>query len=617
MSNGPSVSELQTIEHDVLVIGAGGAGLRAAIECSRQGLNTGLVCKSLLGKAHTVMAEGGMAAAMGNVDARDSWKVHFRDTMRGGKFLNNWRMAELHAKEAPDRVRELEEWGAVFDRTKEGLISQRNFGGHRYPRLAHVGDRTGLELIRSLQDYGVHQGIHVHMECTALDLMKDSNRVCGVLAYWRDTGRFVLMKAKAVILCTGGVGKAWRITSNSWEYTADGLAMAYLAGAELLDLEFTQFHPTGMVWPPSVRGTLVTEGVRGDGGILLNKEGKRFMFNYISPRFAPETADTEAEANRWLQGDKAARRPPELLTRDEVARAINAEVKAGRGSEHGGVYLDIASRLPAETIKKKLPSMYHQFKELAEVDITKQPMEVGPTLHYHMGGILVDAETQMTTVPGLFAAGECAAGLHGANRLGGNSLSDLLVFGRRAGLGAKEFAASAPAPKIDEAQVLASMRRATDILNRDTGTNPFVLQEQMQDMMGKNVGIIRTKSELETAVAEIDKLRMEADKVKAHSTSQYNAGWHTALDLRNLLVAAEGVTRAALTREESRGAHTREDFPGEREEWLKYNVIVKRGPGGEMIVEKRERKPGPEPLVAIAQSKIEDLEAGKVGSDYK
>ncbi len=617
MSNGPSVSELQTIEHDVLVIGAGGAGLRAAIECSRQGLNTGLVCKSLLGKAHTVMAEGGMAAAMGNVDARDSWKVHFRDTMRGGKFLNNWRMAELHAKEAPDRVRELEEWGAVFDRTKEGLISQRNFGGHRYPRLAHVGDRTGLELIRSLQDYGVHQGIHVHMECTALDLMKDGNRVCGVLAYWRDTGRFVLMKAKAVILCTGGVGKAWRITSNSWEYTADGLAMAYLAGAELLDLEFTQFHPTGMVWPPSVRGTLVTEGVRGDGGILLNKEGKRFMFNYISPRFAPETADTEAEANRWLQGDKAARRPPELLTRDEVARAINAEVKAGRGSEHGGVYLDIASRLPAETIKKKLPSMYHQFKELAEVDITKQPMEVGPTLHYHMGGILVDAESQMTTVPGLFAAGECAAGLHGANRLGGNSLSDLLVFGRRAGLGAKEFAASAPAPKIDEAQVLASMRRATDILNRDTGTNPFVLQEQMQDMMGKNVGIIRTKSELETAVAEIDKLRIEADKVKAHSTSQYNAGWHTALDLRNLLVAAEGVTRAALTREESRGAHTREDFPGEREEWLKYNVIVKRGPGGEMIVEKRERKPGPEPLVAIAQSKIEDLEAGKVGSDYK
>lgn len=618
MSNGSDINEIQTIEHDVIVIGAGGAGLRAAIECSRQGLKTGLVCKSLLGKAHTVMAEGGMAAAMGNVDSRDGWKIHFRDTMRGGKFLNNWRMAELHAKEAPDRVRELEEWGAVFDRTKEGLISQRNFGGHRYPRLAHVGDRTGLELIRSLQDYGVHQGIHVHMECTALDLMKDADRVCGALAYWRDTGRFVLFKSKAVILATGGIGKAWRITSNSWEYTGDGLAMAYLAGAELLDLEFTQFHPTGMVWPPSVRGTLVTEGVRGDGGILKNSEGKRFMFNYISPRFAPETADTEEEANRWLQGDKAARRPPELLTRDEVARAINAEVKAGRGSEHGGVYLDIASRLPAEVIKKKLPSMYHQFKELAEVDITKQPMEVGPTLHYHMGGILVDAESQMTTVPGLFAAGECGAGLHGANRLGGNSLSDLLVFGRRAGLGAAEYIKSLPgSPKPNADQVQASMRRATDILNRDSGTNPFVIQDQLQDMMGKNVGIIRTKSELETAVTELEKFKAEADKVKAHATSQYNAGWHTALDLRNLLIAGEAVAKAALTREESRGAHTREDFPGERDEWLKYNVIVKRAADGSMSVEKREREPGPAPLVEIANSKIEDLESGKVGAEYK
>ncbi|MBX3473716.1 MAG: fumarate reductase/succinate dehydrogenase flavoprotein subunit [Planctomycetes bacterium] len=612
------MKDIQTIEHDVIVIGAGGAGLRAAIECSRQGLNTGLVCKSLLGKAHTVMAEGGMAAAMGNVDNRDGWKIHFRDTMRGGKFLNNWRMAELHAKEAPDRVRELEEWGAVFDRTKDGLISQRNFGGHRYPRLAHVGDRTGLELIRSLQDYGVHSGIHVHMECTALDLMKDGDRVCGALGYWRDTGRFVLFKSKAVILATGGIGKAWRITSNSWEYTGDGLAMAYLAGAELLDLEFTQFHPTGMVWPPSVRGVLVTEGVRGDGGILKNSEGKRFMFGYISPRFAPETADTEEEANRWLAGDKSARRPPELLTRDEVARAINAEVKAGRGSEHGGVYLDIASRLPAEVIRKKLPSMYHQFKELAEVDITKQPMEVGPTLHYHMGGILVDAESQMTTVPGLFAAGECGAGLHGANRLGGNSLSDLLVFGRRAGLGAAEYIKAlpgSPAPVAD--QVQASMRRATDILNRDSGTNPFVIQDQLQDMMGKNVGIIRTKSELETAVGELEKFKSEADKVKAHATSQYNAGWHTALDLRNLLIASEAVAKAALTREESRGAHTREDFAGEREEWVKYNVIIKRGADGSMVVEKRERKPGPTPLVEIANSKIEDLEGGKVGADYK
>ena len=618
MGNGPDIKDIQTIEHDVIVIGAGGAGLRAAIECSRQGLNTGLVCKSLLGKAHTVMAEGGMAAAMGNVDNRDGWKIHFRDTMRGGKFLNNWRMAELHAKEAPDRVRELEEWGAVFDRTKDGLISQRNFGGHRYPRLAHVGDRTGLELIRSLQDYGVHSGIHVHMECTALDLMKDGDRVCGALGYWRDTGRFVLFKSKAVILATGGIGKAWRITSNSWEYTGDGLAMAYLAGAELLDLEFTQFHPTGMVWPPSVRGVLVTEGVRGDGGILKNSEGKRFMFGYISPRFAPETADTEEEANRWLAGDKSARRPPELLTRDEVARAINAEVKAGRGSEHGGVYLDIASRLPAEVIRKKLPSMYHQFKELAEVDITKQPMEVGPTLHYHMGGILVDAESQMTTVPGLFAAGECGAGLHGANRLGGNSLSDLLVFGRRAGLGAAEYIKAlpgSPAPVAD--QVQASMRRATDILNRDSGTNPFVIQDQLQDMMGKNVGIIRTKSELETAVGELEKFKSEADKVKAHATSQYNAGWHTALDLRNLLIASEAVAKAALTREESRGAHTREDFAGEREEWVKYNVIIKRGADGRMVVEKRERKPGPTPLVEIANSKIEDLEGGKVGADYK
>lgn len=611
------MTEYQTHEHDVLIIGAGGAGLRAAIEASAAGVSVGVVCKSLLGKAHTVMAEGGMAAAMGNVDARDNWKVHFRDTMRGGKFLNNWRMAELHAKEAPERVRELEEWGAVFDRTKQGLISQRNFGGHRYPRLAHVGDRTGLELIRTLQDHGVHQGIHVHMECTVLDLLKDGDRVCGALAYWRDTGRFVIFKAKAVVLATGGAGKAWRITSNSWEYSGDGLAMAYLAGAELMDLEFTQFHPTGMVWPPSVRGTLVTEGVRGDGGILKNKEGKRFMFGYIPPKFAAETADTEDEANRWLKGDKSARRPPELLTRDEVARAINAEVKAGRGSEHGGVYLDIASRVPAEVIRKKLPSMYHQFKELAEVDITKDPMEVGPTLHYFMGGIRVDAESQMTTVPGLFAAGECAAGLHGANRLGGNSLSDLIVFGKRAGAGACDFAANTPAPVIDQDQVEASMRRATDILNRESGSNPFVVQDKLQDMMSHNVGIIRTKSELETAVEKLKELSAEAATAKAHATSQYNAGWHTALDLRNLLLCSEAVTKAALTREESRGAHTREDFPGEREEWVKYNVIIKRGRDGDMIVEKRERPAGPQPLVEIANSKIEDLEAGKVGADYQ
>ncbi|MBN4066189.1 FAD-binding protein, partial [Candidatus Amoebophilus asiaticus] len=434
-----NISEIQTIEHEVIVIGAGGAGLRAAIECSAQGMNTGLVCKSLLGKAHTVMAEGGMAAAMGNVDDRDHWKIHFRDTMRGGKFLNQWRMAELHAKQAPDRVLELERWGAVFDRTPDGLISQRNFGGHRYPRLAHVGDRTGLELIRSLQDHGIHQGIAIHMECTALTILKDGEKIAGLVAYWRETGKFVIFKCKAIILATGGAGKAWKITSNSWEYTGDGYAIAYEAGAELMDIEFTQFHPTGMVWPPSVKGILVTEGVRGDGGILLNNKGERFMFSYVPERFASETADTEEEGNKWLAGDKDARRPPELLTRDVVARAIMAEVKADRGSPHEGAFLDIASRLSADKIKKKLPSMYHQFMVLAELDITKQPMEVGPTLHYFMGGVRVDHDTQQSKVPGLFACGECAAGLHGANRLGGNSLSDLLVFGRLAGVGASDY----------------------------------------------------------------------------------------------------------------------------------------------------------------------------------
>ncbi|MEK7254050.1 MAG: fumarate reductase/succinate dehydrogenase flavoprotein subunit, partial [Bacteroidota bacterium] len=502
-----NINELQTISHDILVVGAGGAGLRAAIECSRQGLSTGVICKSLLGKAHTVMAEGGMAAALGNVDARDHWKVHFRDTMRGGKFLNQWRMAELHAKNAPARVNELEEWGAVFDRTKDGLISQRNFGGHRYPRLAHVGDRTGLELIRTLQDYGIHQGFDVHMECTALEILKDGDRVAGLIGYWRETGRFILFKAKAIILATGGAGKAWKVTSNSWEYTGDGYAMAYEAGADLMDMEFTQFHPTGMVWPPSVRGILVTEGVRGDGGILLNNKGERFMFKYIPPKFAAETADTEEEANRWLAGDKNARRPPELLTRDEVARSINAEVKAGRGSEHGGAYLDIASRVPADIIKKKLPSMYHQFKELAEVDITKQPMEVGPTCHYFMGGIRVNPDTQETNVGGLFACGECAAGLHGANRLGGNSLSDLIVFGHLAGHHAVEYARrKIVAPQVDEEQVKAAMRHATSFLNRESGFNPYVLHEELQDMMQAKVGIIRTQQELEEAVIDLEAL---------------------------------------------------------------------------------------------------------------
>jgi len=609
-------SEIQTIDHDVLVVGAGGAGLRAAIEASGKGLSTGVISKSLLGKAHTVMAEGGMAAAMGNVDSRDNWKVHFRDTMRGGKFLNNWRMAELHARQAPDRVHELEEWGAVFDRTKEGLISQRNFGGHRYPRLAHVGDRTGLELIRSLQDHGVHQGIQFHMECTALELLMDAGRIAGVLAYWRETGRFVVFRAKAVIMATGGGGKAWKITSNSWEYTGDGIALAYEAGAELMDVEFTQFHPTGMVWPPSVRGILVTEGVRGDGGILLNNKGERFMFNYISERFAPETAATVEEAERWVNGDKNARRPPELLTRDEVARAISAEVKAGRGSPHGGVFLDIASRRPADFIKRKLPSMYHQFIELAEVDITKEPMEVGPTLHYFMGGIRVDADTQATTVPGLFACGECAAGLHGANRLGGNSLSDLIVFGRLAALGAAEYIGSLPTtPTPPSEQITTAIRRATEILRRETGTNPYILHEKLEAAMSQYVGIVRIKDELEQGIAAVEALQAEAATLKAPGASQYNPGWHEALAMRSLLITAEAVTRAALMREESRGAHTRLDHPGESAEWVKYNVIIKRGPNGKMDVEKRPRPEAPAHLAAIANAKIEDLESGKVGAD--
>jgi succinate dehydrogenase / fumarate reductase flavoprotein subunit len=605
--------EIQTIEHDVVVIGAGGAGLRAAIESSRQGMNTGIVCKSLLGKAHTVMAEGGMAAAMGNVDKRDNWKVHFRDTMRGGKFLNTWRMAQLHAQQAPDRVKELEEWGAVFDRTKEGLISQRNFGGHRFPRLAHVGDRTGLELIRTLQDYGIHQGIAVHMECTALEILKDGDKVSGLVAYWRETGRFVVFKCKAIILATGGAGKAWKITSNSWEYTGDGYALAYDAGAELMDIEFTQFHPTGMVWPPSVKGTLVTEGVRGDGGILLNKNKERFMFKYIPEKFAAETADSEEEANRWLQGDKNARRPPELLTRDEVARSITAEVKAGRGSPHGGVFLDIASRLPADVIRKKLPSMYHQFKELAMLDITKEPMEVGPTLHYFMGGIRVDAETQQSRVPGLFACGECGAGLHGANRLGGNSLSDLLVFGRLAGIGAAEYVRKLSAsPIADAGQIQSAMRKATDILNRESGTNPYLIHEDLQEVMQANVGIVRIEEELKKAITEIDRLKKEAATVKAPGASQYNPGWHEAIALSSLLTVSEAVSRAALLRQESRGAHTRLDYPGEREEWIKYNIVIRKGKDGSMEVEKVQRPEPPADLKAIALAKIEDLEAGKV-----
>ncbi|TDI68543.1 MAG: FAD-binding protein, partial [Bacteroidetes bacterium] len=534
-----------------------------------------------------------------------------RDTMRGGKFLNVWRMAELHAKIAPQRVRLLEEWGAVFDRTKNGLINQRNFGGHRYPRLAHVGDRTGLEMIRTLQDHGIHQGIETYMECTALDLLKNERgEVCGIVCMWRETGNFIIFKAKSIIFATGGGGKAWDVTSNSWEYTGDGYAMAYEAGAELMDLEFSQFHPTGMVWPLSVKGLLVTESVRGEGGILLNNEGTRFMFNYIPERFKSETADTEEEAARWLAGDPNARRPPELLTRDVVARAINEEVKAGRGSEHGGAYLNIATQRSAEDIKKKLPSMYHQFKVLAELDITKDPMEVGPTCHYFMGGIRVDANTTMSSVAGLFACGECAAGMHGANRLGGNSLSDLLVFGYLSGKNAAEYAKKIAAySEVDKEQVTKIIQNATNILNRESGANPFLLHEELEINMQNNVGIIRTKNELEKGIELLEKIKTSYKNVKAKGSSQFNPGWHEALGLRNLLITSEAVARAALLREESRGAHTRADFPGEQKDWLQYNIITTKGEDGKMQLVKVKRSSPDADLERIAQSTIEDLEA--------
>lgn len=604
------ISEIKTIEHDVLIVGAGGAGLSAAIEASAQGMSTGIVMKSLLGKAHTVMAEGGMAAALGNVDERDHWKIHFRDTMRGGKFLNIWRMVELHAKLAPERVRLLEEWGAVFDRTKKGLINQRNFGGHRYPRLAHVGDRTGLEMIRTLQDHGIHQGIETYMECTALDLLKNERgEVNGIVCMWRESGSFIIFRAKAIIFATGGGGKAWDVTSNSWEYTGDGYAMAYEAGAELMDLEFNQFHPTGMVWPLSVKGLLVTESVRGEGGILLNNEGTRFMFNYIPERFRSETADTQEEAARWLAKDPNARRPPELLTRDVVARAINEEVKAGRGSEHGGAYLNIASQRSAEDIKKKLPSMYHQFKVLAELDITKEPMEVGPTCHYFMGGIRVDANTTMCSLPGLFACGECAAGMHGANRLGGNSLSDLLVFGYLSGKNAAEYAKKVEThSEIDKGAARRIIRYATGILNREEGANPYLLHAELEQNMQRKVGIIRTREDLEEGIDQLEKIWDAYKTVKAKGASQFNPGWHEALGLRNLLITSEAVARAALLREESRGAHTRGDFPGEQEDWLRYNIVTTKGADGEMQLKKVARAaPDPE-LERIAKSTIEALE---------
>jgi succinate dehydrogenase / fumarate reductase flavoprotein subunit len=578
----------------VLVIGAGGAGLRAAIAASAAGVSVGVVCKSLLGKAHTVMAEGGVAAALANVDDRDSWKVHFADTMRGGQYLNDPRMAELHAKEAPDRVRELEAWGALFDRTTDGRILQRNFGGHAYPRLAHVGDRTGLEMIRTLQDHGIHQGITFHMECTVTSLLTDGGRVVGAFGYERERGRFRVYRAGAVVLATGGIGRAYRITSNSWEYTGDGQALAYDAGAELVDMEFVQFHPTGMVWPPSVRGILVTEGVRGEGGVLLNKEGRRFMFDDIPPAYQNQTADSEDEGWRYTQGDKSARRPPELLTRDHVARCINREIKAGRGSPHGGVFLDIAwikqrMKNAPEHIRKKLPGMYHQFMELAGVDITAEPMEVGPTTHYMMGGIRVDAETQMSTVPGLYAAGECAAGLHGANRLGGNSLSDLLVFGKRAGDHAARFAREQGTVRtVPTAQVEAASRAALAPFERPPadGNNPYQVQHALQEMMQDLVGIVRTQQEMERAMDGLAALRARAARTAVPGNREYNPGWHTALDLASMLVVSEAITRSALARTESRGAHFRDDHPGKDEAQGKVRHVIKRGADGAMQLER-------------------------------
>jgi len=581
--------DYETFEHDVLVIGAGGAGLRAAIEASAAGVRVGLVCKSLLGKAHTVMAEGGIAAALANVDERDNWKVHFADTMRGGQYVNQWRMAELHAKEAPARVRELEAWGAVFDRTKDGRILQRHFGGHKYPRLAHVGDRTGLEMIRTLQDHGVHQGIDVYMEHTILSLLKDEARVVGAFGYERERGRFKVFLAKAVVLATGGIGRAYKITSNSWEYTGDGHALAYEAGAELIDMEFVQFHPTGMVWPPSVMGILVTEGVRGEGGILTNKEGKRFMFESIPENYRHQTADNEEEGWRYCQGHKDARRPPELLTRDHVSRCIVREIKEGRGSPHGGVFLDISwikSKIPnaAEHIKRKLPSMHHQFKQLADIDITEQPMEVGPTTHYIMGGVRVDPDTQMSRLPGLFAAGECAAGINGANRLGGNSLSDLLVFGKRAGEFAGKFARDNQHGRVDADRIDIAAREALTAFERTDGENPYAIQKELQETMQDLVGIVRNESEMREALKNIDQFKTRADSVAVTGNREYNPGWHTALDLKNLLIVSEAITRAALERKESRGAQFREDYLGKDERFGNVNTIISKAADGAMEI---------------------------------
>jgi succinate dehydrogenase / fumarate reductase flavoprotein subunit len=601
------MASYQSYSYDVLVVGAGGAGLRAAIEAANAGVSVGLICKSLLGKAHTVMAEGGMAAALANNDERDNWKVHFADTMRGGQYLNNWRMAEIHAKEAPDRVRELEGWGAVFDRTPDGRINQRNFGGHRYPRLAHVGDRTGLELIRTLQDHTVHLGVTVHMEHTVISLLLDGQRSAGCVAYDRERGRFHVFNAKTVILATGGVGRAYKITSNSWEGTGDGHGLAFRAGAELIDMEFIQFHPTGMVWPPSVKGILVTEGVRGEGGVLKNNQGRRFMFDDIPDNYKPQTASDAEEGWRYTQGDKSARRPPELLTRDHVARCINREVKAGRGSPHGGVFLDIAwikEKLPngADHIKRKLPSMYHQFKELADLDITETPMEVGPTTHYIMGGVRVDPDTQMSSIPGLFAAGECASGINGANRLGGNSLSDLIVFGKRAGEYAAEFAKKNGGVRLDStaaeraiAEALAPFERAA------SAENPYKVQEELQETMQGLVGIVRVESEMMEAFRRLQDYKKRAAQVGVTGHREYNGGWHTALDLRNLLDCAEAITVSAVERRESRGGHFREDYPHRVEEYGTFNIMVKRDADGGIVASHVPLPPMPDYLKQVIE----------------
>ncbi|MFJ7158104.1 fumarate reductase/succinate dehydrogenase flavoprotein subunit [Streptomyces sp. NPDC101118] len=583
------MAQVDRQQWDVVVVGAGGAGLRAAIEARERGARTAVICKSLFGKAHTVMAEGGIAASMANVNEHDNWQVHFRDTMRGGKFLNQWRMAELHAKEAPDRVWELETWGALFDRTPDGKISQRNFGGHEYPRLAHVGDRTGLELIRTLQqkivslqqqdheetgDY--ESGLKVFQEYTVTRILKQGDKVSGVFCYERESGRFSVLEAPAVVLATGGIGKSFKTTSNSWEYTGDGHALALLAGAPLLNMEFVQFHPTGMVWPPSVKGILVTESVRGDGGVLRNSEGRRFMFDYVPDVFKEKYAETEEEGDRWYEDPDNNRRPPELLPRDEVARAINSEVKEGRGSPHGGVFLDVSTRMPAEKIKRRLPSMYHQFKELADVDITAEPMEVGPTCHYVMGGIAVDSDTAATVgVPGLFAAGEVAGGMHGSNRLGGNSLSDLLVFGRRAGLHAAEYASGLPArPTVSQDQIDAAATEALAPFHAEEGAeNPYTLHQELQQTMNDLVGIIRREGEMAQALERLAALRVRARRAGVEGHRQFNPGWHLALDLRNMLLVSECVARAALERTESRGGHTREDYPSMERSWRPLNLL--------------------------------------------